>query len=73
MTERATRILTEALSLPAAERASMVERLLSSLEPPDPGRDELWAKEAEDRVAAFEAGRIAAIPAETVFAELDSP
>jgi putative addiction module component (TIGR02574 family) len=63
------RILQEALALPAAERALIVESLLSSLDRPDPRIDELWAKEAEDRLAAFEAGRMEAIPAEDVLAE----
>jgi putative addiction module component (TIGR02574 family) len=65
------RILQEALALPAVERALIVESLLSSLDRPDPGIDELWAKEAEDRLAAFEAGRMEAIPAEDVLAEFD--
>jgi len=36
--------------------------LLASLDQPDARIDELWAKEAEDRLAAFEAGRMKAYP-----------
>ena len=45
----------------------MVERLLSSLEPPLSSIDQLWAQEAEDRIDAYERGEIEAIPAEDVF------
>ncbi len=67
------RILQEALALPAIERVLIVESLLSSLDRPDPRMDDLWAAAAEDRLAAFEAGRMKAIRAEDVFAEFDEP
>jgi putative addiction module component (TIGR02574 family) len=67
------RILQDALALPAIERASIAESLLSSLDRPDPRMDDLWAAEAEDRLAAFEAGRMKAIRAEDVFAEFHEP
>ena len=50
-------ILEKALALPAADRAHLVESLLASLDQPDARIDELWAKEAEERLAAYEAGR----------------
>jgi putative addiction module component (TIGR02574 family) len=71
MSERATQILADALQLPATERAAMVEQLLSSLDRPDPRLDTLWAQEAESRIAAYEAGRMEAFPAEEVFAEAE--
>ena len=67
------RILQDALALPAIERASIAESLLSSLDRPDPRMDDLWAAEAEDRLAAFEAGRMKAIRADDVLAEFDEP
>lgn len=66
-------LLESALSLPPAERAELAEGLLASLEPLDPTIDGLWAKEAEDRLAAFRAGRMRAISADEVFAEFDLP
>jgi putative addiction module component (TIGR02574 family) len=62
-------ILEKALVLSAAERADLVESLLASLDQPDPRIDELWAKEAEHRLAAYEAGRMEAYPADEVFEE----
>ena len=64
-------VLQEALALPATERAALVQELLSSLDRPDSRIDALWAKEAEDRIAAYDAGRMKAVPADEVFAELE--
>jgi putative addiction module component (TIGR02574 family) len=71
MSARTTEILNEVLSMPAEERAELVESILSSLEPCDPRILELWAAEAEDRVAAFERSEIEAVSAESVFEEID--
>jgi putative addiction module component (TIGR02574 family) len=46
---------------------SLVEKLLASLDQPDKTIDELWAKEAENRIDAYEAGNIKAVSAEQVF------
>jgi putative addiction module component (TIGR02574 family) len=67
-----TEILKEVLTLPPEERAELADGILASLEPSDPRILELWAAEAEDRVAAFERGEIAAVSAESVFEEIDS-
>jgi putative addiction module component (TIGR02574 family) len=71
MSARASEILQEILSLPIAEREELLERLLASLEPADPKIIELWAAEAEDRVAAFERNEIEAVSADSVFEEID--
>ncbi len=71
MSTIAKQILEKALVLSAAERAALVESLLASLEQPDARIDELWAKEAEDRLAAFEAGRMQAYQADQVFQEFE--
>jgi hypothetical protein len=64
-------ILETALSLPAIDRALIVESLLTSLDQPDTDVDGLWAVEAKDRLAAFDAGQIDAVPADVVFREFD--
>ncbi|HSK77833.1 MAG TPA: addiction module protein [Thermoanaerobaculia bacterium] len=71
--ERSDEILRAALSLPGEERASLADKLLQSLDEDDQERiDRLWAKEAEDRIAAYERGEIDAIPGNEVFAALTS-
>jgi len=69
MSTIAKQILEKALILSAAERADLVESLLASLDQPDARIDELWAEEAEDRLAAFETGRMKAYPVDQVFQE----
>lgn len=70
MSELAEKLIEQALGLPANERAKFAERLLSSLDPDLSEIDQLWAKEAEDRLDAYERGEIEAIPAEEVFNEI---
>ena len=41
-------ILKEALNLTPAEKAKLIDKLLSSLDKTDKEHDELWAREAED-------------------------
>lgn len=64
-------ILQVALALPSKERAALADRLLQSLDEDDQSEiDRLWAREAEDRLAAYDRGEIQAIPGEEVFASL---
>jgi len=65
---------TKALSIQArklspSERLQLVDDILASLDEPDPNIDRLWAKEAEDRLAAYRRGEIKAIPLEQVLAK----
>jgi putative addiction module component (TIGR02574 family) len=65
-------ILEQALALSPQDRAEIVERLLASFQvPPDPQLDELWAREAEDRLDAYDRGELGAVPAEEVFARIE--
>jgi len=59
-------ILKDALTLKPSEKAQLIDQLLSSLDKPDKEIDELWAKEAEDRLEAYEQGKIKAISLEKV-------
>jgi len=64
-------ILEKALRLGSADRARLVDELLASFDPPERARlDALRAHVAEERIAAYERGEIAATPAEDVFGEL---
>lgn len=63
-------LLNEAISLPVELRAQLADALLKSLNPARAEIDELWAAEAERRVAEVEAGQAKLIPGEEVFAKL---
>ena len=51
----------------------LIESLLADdlvfYSPPDPGIDRLWAKEAEERLAAYRRGEIKAVPLQEVLAK----
>jgi putative addiction module component (TIGR02574 family) len=63
-------VLQQALQLSPNERAALLERLIVSLDKPDPSLDTLWLEEAESRMAAYRSGELAAVDAEQVFSEL---
>ena len=62
----ANNILKEALILKPSQKAELIDRLLSILNKPDREIDELWAKEAEDRIDAYDQGNIKAVSLEKV-------
>lgn len=62
-------IEAEALTLPAADRARLVERLLSSLEV-DPAVEDVWAAEVERRNAEIESGSVTPVPGPETLARL---
>jgi len=62
--------LNEAISLPVELRAQLAEALLRSLNPTQARIDELWAQEAEKRVAEVETGKVRPLPGDRVFADL---
>jgi len=67
----ANKVFEEALSLPSDERASLVEKLISSLNlPVQEEIDQLWAEEAERRVSQIEKGDKGLIPGNEVFAKI---
>jgi len=72
MTAQTQQVLEKAIHLPPVERAELVEQILSSFD--FPSRDEidaLWAKEAEDRIDAYDQGKIKTIPASQVFEKIN--
>jgi putative addiction module component (TIGR02574 family) len=69
MTEEARTLAEKARELSPSERASLVDDLLDSLDRADPRIDRLWAKEAQDRLAAWRRGDIRAIELGEVIAK----
>ena len=59
------------LALPSPDRARLAELLLASLEERAPGAPAAWEAELERRSADLASGRVAGIPAEDVFAEVE--
>jgi putative addiction module component (TIGR02574 family) len=72
MTTATQNLLDTAVHLPPSERAELVEGILSSFDTPERrANDAAWAREAEDRLAAFNRGEIAATPAAMVFEKIE--
>jgi putative addiction module component (TIGR02574 family) len=69
MTESTKNLSVQARKLTPAERLDLVDDILASLDEPDPSIDQLWAKEAEDRLAAYRRGEIKTISLEEVLAK----
>ena len=59
-------ILKDALTLSPAERAGLVDRIISSLDTPDESIDRVWRKEIAKRIDAYRAGNIETVSAEEV-------
>lgn len=62
-------IIDMALQLKAAERYEVAEKIMQSLDQPDPEIDRVWAEEALHRARACDKGRMKALPFEDVFGE----
>lgn len=65
----AEKLEQEALQLPTAERAWLVDRLIASLDV-DPEVEEAWAAEVERRHAEIESGAVSLLPGPETLAAL---
>ena len=59
-------VIKDALTLKPSEKAQLIDTLISTLDKPDSEIDELWAKEAEDRIDAYDQGKLKAVSLEKV-------
>ncbi len=71
MSSKVEKLAMELLGLPASARAELARRLIASLDDTDDGDvDALWIEEAERRLSEIREGKVQAVPAERVFAEI---
>ena len=74
MSDHGRRVLSDALELPPVERAELVEEIMSSFDFPAGAEvDALWAREAEDRIDAYETGKLKARSAVEIIESIDRP
>ena len=69
MSTETQEILDRAKALPVAEKARLVDGILATLDEPDPTIDALWRQEVEDRIKAYQDGRLRAVPLAEVLAK----
>ena len=66
-------IRDEVLGLPATERAKLVDLLWNSLSKPGvTARETAWAEESEQRIDAFNTGKLTARDAQEILSDLRS-
>jgi len=71
MTQAAQELATMAAKLAPSDRLQLVETILATLDKPDPEISAARAVEAEDRLAAYRRGELAAVDESEVFGDLD--
>jgi putative addiction module component (TIGR02574 family) len=59
MSNNAKTLIEQARALPPQDRIALVEQVLASLDRVDPAIDQMWAREASDRLAAYRRGELA--------------
>lgn len=62
-------LLEKALQLKPQEKFIIIEGLLTNLDEPDKEIEEIWAVEAEKRLAAYRSGQLKGISADDIFGE----
>jgi putative addiction module component (TIGR02574 family) len=60
MSNEAKTLIDQARALPPQDRIALVEDVLDSLDRVDPDLDQLWAREASERLAAYRRGELTA-------------
>ena len=60
MSNKSKTLSEQARALPPDERISLIEDVLDSLDHADPNIDRMWAREANERLAAYRRGELAA-------------
>ena len=63
-------IMKEAESLPVEGRVLLVDKLLRTLNPPDPITDRKWIQVAERRLEELRSGRVKPVPGNQVFSKI---
>ncbi len=62
-------IYDEALTMKPIEKIHLIDELLKSLDLPNEDIDKLWKKEVEDRIEAYEGGKLKTVSEYDVFAK----
>lgn len=65
--ENSEKILQQFMKLAPFEKANIIDQLLKSLDEPDPSVDKLWAEESENRINAYDSGKLKTLTEEEFF------
>lgn len=67
------KIFSEISQLNVTEKLQLVDHILTSINPVNKGVEALWQEEAEERVKAYEEGRVSTQTEEEVLKKYDTP
>jgi putative addiction module component (TIGR02574 family) len=67
--QTARELYQKAISLKPHEQAELVDKLLDHLDTPDKTIDDLWKKESENRIDAYDLGKIKAVSLNDIIAK----
>jgi hypothetical protein len=70
MNSRVEALVEQARQLPPEERVVLADALHAMVNPPDPAWEEAWAKECQDRLAAYDRGEMEAVDHDEAMASL---
>lgn len=70
MTSFASQISSQAMALPAQDRARLAEELLASLTPHEAAVEAAWDEALRQRIADIETGKVDLVPAEQGFRQV---
>jgi len=60
-------ILVDVLALNTTDKLQLIDQILASLHPVNKGVDAVWEDEAEERLSAFDEGRVPSLDEKDVF------
>jgi putative addiction module component (TIGR02574 family) len=60
-------IFNEISPLKPVEKLQLIDKILNSLNPSDEKLEDIWAKEAEDRIEAYDRGLVSTVNEDDVF------
>lgn len=63
-------LIDEISDLPVDQRAEIADKILQTLNAPDPNVEKAWIQEVEVRMEEYRQGKVKLIPAEEVFKSL---
>jgi putative addiction module component (TIGR02574 family) len=69
MVQETRKLIDQVLALPPKDRSNIADRILSSLDHPDDNIDILWRWEIENRIEAYNLGKLKKVPLQDVLAK----
>ncbi len=60
------KILVDVLALNSQDKLQLIDKMLASIQPTNKGVETVWKDEAEERITAYDQGRVSAVDEQNV-------